>query len=124
MIRMMFAAAILLLAGCAPPVLPPSTLQPDSPVRTDWQAAQTAEQCAAINGTWRPICLMGKPACVVTYKDAGKSCADSSECSGRCIADGAKPGAETRGQCTATSDPCGCFQLVVNGKADYMLCAD
>jgi hypothetical protein len=68
---------------------------------------------------------MQKPACVISFKDAGKSCSDSSECSGRCTtAMGATPGTAAKGTCTANSDPCGCFQLVVNGKADYSLCAD
>jgi len=126
MIRVLLAAAALMLAACAQPIAAPPASEPQAPVRVDWQAAQNAEQCSAISGEWRPICLLGKPACVVTYADAGKSCSDSSECSGRCITSdsGARPGSETRGVCTATSDPCGCFQLVTNGKADYPLCAD
>ncbi len=125
MIRMMLAAAVLILAACAQPATTPTA---DAPVaeKIDWQAAQNADQCGAIGGTWRPICMLGKPACVVPYKDAGKSCSDSSECSGKCVTGdaGTKPESAVRGICTANSDPCGCFQLVENGKAGYPLCAD
>ncbi len=34
------------------------------------------------------------------------------------------PGTPTKGTCVANSDPCGCFQVVENGKAGYTLCAD
>ena len=130
-IRMILAAAALLLSACAQPAMtslpaPPEAVAPDSVVKVDWQAADSAEKCATISGEWRPICMMQKPACVVTYKDAGKACTDSSQCSGRCITagTGAKPDAPATGICTTVSDPCGCFQTVENGKAGYPLCAD
>lgn len=128
--RVLILLAILVTSACAPmtgadPVGGFTEAQrPEAPAKIDWQAAQTAEQCATIGGNWRPICMMGKPACVVTYKDAGKACSDSSDCSGSCRTSGAQPGVEARGQCTTNSDPCGCFQLVENGKAGYPLCAD
>ncbi len=125
MIRAVLAAVALMLAACAQPAMTMPPTQPEAPARVDWQAAQNVEQCSTIGGEWRPICMMGKPACVVTFKDAGKSCSDSSECSGRCITKtSAQPGSETRGICTTNSDPCGCFQLVTKGQADYPLCAD
>jgi hypothetical protein len=130
-IRMILAAAALLLSACAQPAMTPSaatpeTLAPQAAVKVDWQAADTQEKCATISGNWRPICMRGMPACVVAFKDAGKSCSDSSECSGRCITSGEniKPEMPTKGVCTANSDPCGCFQLVENGKAGYAMCAD
>lgn len=125
MIRTLLAAAALMLAACAQPAVAPAP-EPQAPVKPDWQAAQTAEQCSAIDGEWRPICMLGKPACVVTYADSGKTCTDSSECSGKCVTPdmGTRPETPTTGVCTATSDPCGCFQLVENGKAGYPLCAD
>jgi len=125
MFSAVLAAAALMLAACVQPATAPLPVQPETPAKIDWQAASTAEQCSSISGEWRPVCMMGKPACVVTFKDAGKSCSDSSECSGKCVTKaGAQPGTETRGQCTTNSDPCGCFQLVTKGKADYPLCAD
>lgn len=124
MFRMILAAAALMLAACAQPAA--TTSDPSAPAKVDWQAAQNPEQCGAIGGEWRPICMLGKPACVVAYKDAGKACSDSSECSGQCVtaSTGAPPEQPATGVCTPNSDPCGCFQLVENGKAGYPLCAD
>ncbi len=126
MIRTILAAMVLMLAACAQPATTPAAAEPEAPAKVDWQAASSPAQCAAISGTWRPICMMGTPACVVTYADAGKACTDSSQCSGQCVTSGmsAPPESAATGICTANSDPCGCFQLVENGKAGYPLCAD
>jgi hypothetical protein len=125
--RTMLAAIALALAACAAPSsAPPTPVQADAgPVKPPVLETQAA--CNSYGGEWRPICRMQKPACVVSFKDAGKSCSDSSECSGRCTLNSpgnVQPGTATKGTCTANSDPCGCFQLVTNGKADYTLCAD
>ena len=126
MFRTIIAAMVLMLAACAQPIGMPTAAEPEAPAKVDWQAAASPEQCAAIRGTWQPICMLGKPACVVNYADAGKACTDSSQCSGRCITQGmsAQPESPVTGICTANSDPCGCFQIVENGKASYPLCAD
>ena len=122
-IRAFLAVLALALAACtqASPTPPTQTSGPVKP-----PIIETQNACASYGGEWRPVCRMQKPACVITFKDAGKSCSDSSECSGRCTVQSGsvQAGKETRGTCTANSDPCGCFQLVVNGKADYALCAD
>lgn len=83
--------------------------------------------CAKAGGTVRKVCLMGNPLCVVTFKDAGETCSDGSECdSGRCRTKdmGMQPEKATTGVCAPTNDPCGCFQEVEDGKAGYPLCAD
>lgn len=123
-IRIILTSLALALAACTQPAAPTAVAPVDSaPVKP--QQFLTEAACSTAGGDWRPVCMMGKPACVVTFKDAGKSCSDSSECSGRCVTKGgAQPGAEMRGVCTTNSDPCGCFQLVTKGKADYALCAD
>ncbi len=129
-VRIILAAAALLLSACVQPASAPpagpEAVTPGAGIKVEWQAADTAEKCATISGDWRPICMRGMPACVVTYKDAGTACTDSSQCSGRCITGGtgARPDAPTTGICTTNSDPCGCFQIVENGKAGYPLCAD
>jgi hypothetical protein len=123
-IRAVLVMLTLALAACTQPP-PPSSQQASGPVKPP--IIETQNACASYGGEWRPVCRMQKPACVIAFKDAGKSCGDSSECSGRCITaspGSVAPGTATRGTCTTNSDPCGCFQLVTNGKADYTLCAD
>jgi hypothetical protein len=124
-LRVIFAGLVFAIAAaCAQPSAPVQDQQAASgPVKPPVIGTEAA--CKTYGGDWRPICMMQKPACVVTFKDAGKSCSDSSECSGRCQTSGsAPPESAVRGVCTATSDPCGCFQLVEKGKAGYPLCAD
>jgi len=122
-IRAFLAMMVLALAACTQASPSPPAQTASGPVKPPIIETQTA--CASYGGEWRPVCRMQKPACVISFKDAGKSCSDSSECSGRCTtAMGATPGTAVKGTCTANSDPCGCFQLVVNGKADHSLCAD
>lgn len=89
---------------------------------------QDEASCKAAGATWRPVCLMGKPACVVRYADAGKTCRDGEECQGgQCRFEGSKmppDGAPATGACVASSDPCGCFALVEDGKVSAALCVD
>ena len=70
---------------------------------------------------------MQKPACVISYTDAGKTCANKSDCEGRCLLAGdapADPDARLTGQCQATSDPCGCRTEVDGGKVANSICVD
>lgn len=99
----------------------------DGNIDNSVQEALTANPaaCAKAGGEIRPVCMRGVPMCVVNFTDAGKTCSDSSECSGRCEIDGqAAPMQPARGKCRSTNDPCGCFQLVEKGVAGYPLCAD
>ena len=85
----------------------------------------TASACSAAGGAWRPVCMMQKPACVVTFKDAGKACSGASDCSGRCLAKGSPDmGAKAEGVCAVNNDPCGCFQTVEDGVAQPGICVD
>jgi hypothetical protein len=122
--RIVTLLAALAAAACAPIVPPAGPATPlhevSSPVPADSEAA-----CATQGGAWRPICLLGKPACVLTYADAGMPCTDGAQCAGNCIAPGPlAPDKPAQGVCTTTSDPCGCKQFVENGKAGYPLCID
>jgi len=83
--------------------------------------------CTANGGTVKPVCRMQKPACIFAYADAGKSCTDSDQCKGRCIAaEGAMPegGATVAGICEADNDLCGCSTEIVGGKAVAGRCVD
>ncbi len=87
------------------------------------------QSCRVAGGDWRPVCMMGTLACVVTFKDAGKTCRNGNECQSRqCRYEGKETpnmsGQVATGKCHATSDPCGCFTLVEDGKIMGTLCAD
>ncbi|MES2721611.1 MAG: hypothetical protein V4656_00520 [Pseudomonadota bacterium] len=110
-------AAALVMVSCAPAPPPPivTSTGPD------------VAQCTAKGGTVRPVCRMQRPACVIAYSDAGKTCSDKSDCQGRCLHEGeapSDPAAAVTGRCQATSDPCGCFTTVVKGRMGPGLCVD
>lgn len=101
---------------------------PSTPVSDSVKAAASdPAACAALNGTIRPVCRRQLPACVINYRDAGKACANKSDCEGKCIAkDGAPsdPNATVTGQCQSNSDPCGCRTEVDGGKVLRSICVD
>jgi len=99
----------------------------DGMIDNSVQAALTAnpDACAKAGGQVQPVCMMQKPMCVISFRDAGKTCSDSSECLGRCqTAESVQAMKPATGKCAATNDPCGCFQTVEKGVAQYALCAD
>ncbi len=71
--------------------------------------------------------MFGLPACVLRYQDAGKRCSDSSQCEGRCLANGDSfpaEGKEAVGECQPTSDSCGCWAEIRDGRALRPVCVD
>lgn len=98
----------------------PATATPVKPERAETEAA-----CQAQKGDWRRVCMRGNYMCVTTFADAGKTCSSSSECGGRCLAEGSPDfGAKVTGKCSVNNDPCGCFQTVEDGEAQPGLCVD
>jgi hypothetical protein len=143
--KLFMALAALAVAACTAPTPPTDT--PATPttfigidgrplvsvggiIDNSVQEALTANPaaCAKAGGALQPVCRMQMPMCVITFSDAGKSCADGAQCgSGRCLA--GSPTASTdgpgaTGQCSPTNDPCGCYQRIVKGVAQPTLCAD
>lgn len=117
MFKSLLAAALALVMVSCAPTPPPVTAA----------ASPDVAQCTAKGGTVRPVCRMQKPACVIAYADAGKTCSDKSDCQGRCLYQGeapADPAAAVTGQCQATSDPCGCFTTVVKSHVGPGMCVD
>ena len=116
----------LTLIACAPAVAPsasggevPATAPVESPHTLN------ADQCQAAGGTMRPVCMMGTVQCVVRYADAGQACRDGDDCQGACRADSMEPSnGPVVGRCQATSDPCGCFANVEDGRIDAAMCVD
>ncbi|WP_310541332.1 hypothetical protein [Phenylobacterium sp.] len=118
MLKSILAAALaLVMVSCAPAPPPPVVNS----------AGPDVAACAARGGTVRPVCRMQRPACVIAYPDAGKTCSDKSDCRGRCLHEGeapSDPAAAVTGRCQSTSDPCGCFTTVVQGRMGPGLCVD
>lgn len=128
--RMLIALVALVAAACTPAPAP-TPAEPEAPTveapPTATPAADEAAACSSRGGTWQPICRMQTPACVMTFADAGKACADGDDCSGDCLA---KPvadfidGGPATGICASNDDPCGCKQKIEDGKATAAICVD
>jgi len=82
--------------------------------------------CSNIGGIVKNVCMKGIPVCIQTYKDAGKVCNDGSDCYGDCRIETkfVEEGSTTSGFCNVDDNPCGCFQLVIEGRAQHVLCTD
>jgi hypothetical protein len=128
--RMLWILAALILASCAPPKTAGdaptgTTTGTSTSTSTSTSNKDDPQACVARGGTMRRICLMGELACVENYADAGKACTDKKQCFGQCrYAGSAAPGASVVGECQRTTDPCGCFGTVANGKFEGTLCVD
>lgn len=95
-----------------------------APVNT---AGLDAAACQARGGEVRPVCRRQMPRCVIRYADAGRACADKSDCQGLCLADSEQPlagGDIAQGRCQVDDDPCGCKIEVRNGKVAGGRCVD
>ena len=124
---LIIALALAALAACAPPVSPAAGGAADpAPISAPADAGSSeAAACQARGGTLRPVCMMGSLQCVISYPDAGRACRDGDDCQGDCRTDaGARAGQAVTGQCQASSDPCGCFATVEDGRATAALCVD
>ncbi len=79
----------------------------------------TEEKCVSRGGIWGRVCLSQSLMCVRKFDDGGKACSDSRDCeSQKCVAVGREANEQgvTVGECLRTSDPCGSFTFIVNGK--------
>ncbi|WP_067521568.1 hypothetical protein [Endozoicomonas ascidiicola] len=121
---LILTSATLMLTGC----IGSETIQHDSEVRLTEKAnaIKTASECSAQNGAWRQVGRLQIYSCVLPASDAGKACADSSDCQVGCIVKGTvvTPGVEVVGQCLESTDQFGCRTYVSNGKAEHTLCID
>ena len=81
------------------------------------------DECSNFGGTIENVCYSGAEMCVVKFTDAGKACSNPSECLGACLSSDlqAQLGDTVKGICAASTQPCGLFLPVKNGKvAAYM----
>ena len=121
------ALTLALVAACAPAPAPVTTGDQwaEAPMSAPPAQPDTEEarSCAARGGAMQPVCRMQTMQCVVQYSDAGQACRDGDDCQGDCRADAGATGQVT-GQCQASSDPCGCFAVVEDGRVQHALCVD
>ena len=119
-----FLVFALTVCGCAHRPLSAE----DQRVLAERKAALAAideEKCKAGGGTIRGVGSISYPVCVIPYPDAGRVCTDSSQCTGKCQAEGAASGAPATGQCQSSPhDKFGCFSEIVSGIAKGMVCLD
>jgi len=101
-------------------------------------------RCKNSGGSYEGVGLAGNSMCIITYKDAGQSCTNSSQCEGRCIYDGRNSNGElnsgyiefannyksgdklqVNGYCEENNNPFKCSTEVINGYIESpVLCAD
>lgn len=123
----MFAtfAVLLLLCGCSTWREQQRQKSLDA-MRAAALADIDTKKCTTDGGTIRGVGMLGTPACVIPFPDAGKTCSDESECQGSCVApDGAPVGTSISGTCQRdTHDFFGCINTVDHGVVVAGLCAD
>ncbi len=111
-------AALLLLAACGAPDLPPPAMS---------AAPETEAACVAAGGDWALRGRMQSPQCIMTYADAGRVCSDDADCEGACIVEAApfpEAGQPAAGLCQKENRQYGCYARVVDGLATPGICVD
>jgi hypothetical protein len=127
---------VSILAGCGsstqtPDTAPSSNATLAAPAQLP--SYQTQSECENAGGQWRANCVPNTPSCLMPYRDAGKQCADPSECESKmCIVDmvvECKLGEECRdpvrpkageravGICKRTDESCGSYIEIKDGIA-------
>ena len=106
-------SALFLLCACAP-----------AP-RMEAHSAQALATCEARGGMVAVVGLSIIPSCLIPYPDARRSCSDSAQCEGRCLAVGrVGPGRTVSGQCEASHatgfEEC---EIEVRGGRALMACS-
>ena len=111
-------AALFMTSGC----------QPGSMQLTGGSPTPEAQSCARTGGSLDKRGRRGNLMCVHAYGDAGKPCASTKDCQGRCLAtgDGGLPkiGEAAAGMCQADDKLFGCFAELEQGKVKSAMCID
>ena len=124
-LRLLILTLLLTLGACTPPQATANGPTKTAAALESQPTGEDVQACKARGGQMQRVCLMGEWKCVERYADAGKVCRDKSECLGQCrYAGNAAPGSSVAGECQRTTDPCGCFGIVENGKFTGTLCVD
>ena len=91
------------------------------------------KSCLDAGGQWGRIGLYPEEQCNLPTNDGGKSCSDSKECKGTCIAELTQEqqsriskgeSLNTSGKCNTWKVTVGCIPVVSQGRVDGILCID
>ena len=130
--RLLGLGVVLTLVGCmsAPVTLEArAQAKPYRDAPGPWEtgeeiSATESDACAALGGGVEQV-LFFTTACVYPSVDAGKRCTDSSQCEGTCQAkESAKRGSRVVGRCSERVNTWGCENMVIDGIASGLICAD
>ena len=114
--RLAFLFLVLAAIGCS--------RQPNSSAVAKPTIPTTEAECLARGGSWTTLGLPmpDKPkTCDLKATDSGKTCTDSSQCQGACLAPAtAAAGAAATGSCSAYLANFGNVSLVTNGVVEQL----
>lgn len=130
-------ALSLVLAGLAacndattpdPEIPPTPSVVPYAPIAVADSVATEDEiaRCREVGGEIRPAGRAGSDHCIQTFEDAGTTCTDGSDCTGKCLVQGefVDAGAKVSGACAPDDNPFGCYQAISGGEAEQAICVD
>jgi hypothetical protein len=106
---LMLALAATIASGCT---------KPEAPLAAKLELPRTATACLAARGNWGPQGLFQIVGCSMKTADGGKTCTDSDQCQGTCLApDRAISGTHVIGRCSDHEPLFGTFNYVEHGVA-------
>ena len=115
-LKLLFSAALLVTCQVFAQAPSAKVVKPAVPA--------TEPECVGRGGSWTTLGLPapGKPKiCDLKTKDSGKSCTDSSQCEGSCLAPSkATPGTAAAGSCSEYVANFGNVTQVSNGKVEQI----
>lgn len=84
-------------------------------------------KCESEGGKIARVGMLQSEVCIKRYADAGKTCNDSDQCEGRCLAvvgSLPSPGKPLVGKCEADNNGFGCVSEIRSGKDVFGICTD
>ncbi len=111
------AALMLALAACS--ALPAPLIVTPQPTAAPVVPPDNEQDCLDQGGAWGPQGLAQTDMCDLPATDAGKSCIDSSQCQGLCLASDTP----STGACSPRTVNFGCHDVMADG-AQMGICID
>lgn len=112
-------AAMLMLALAACSALPAPLFVTPQPTAAAVVPSDNEQDCLDQGGAWGPQGRAQTDMCDLPATDAGKSCTDSSQCQGLCLASGTP----ATGACSPRTINFGCHDIMADGSR-MAICID